>query len=228
MVQSVFLRGMRAADLDTAVRLHREVLSAEFLSSCGDSFLRRYYRAWMDSPYGVALCAVDREDHVVGLLLGSLDPPYHYRSMVRTGGAGIVVRLAAQAVRHPTFGMDLLRTRMIRYLRALARMAKRSLVARFRPAGDSSQELEIGRPGGEKIGEITHLLVDPSWQGGGIGRNLVTTMEKAARDGGIDALVLVTPPDSPARQFYERLGWKGEGEVTSASQERFVRYRLAL
>ena len=56
-------------------------------------------------------------------------------------------------------------------------------------------------------------------------------MAQAGRVGkraGIDEFVLVTPPGLAARTFYERLGWRFDGELTSRSGERFVRYGCRL
>jgi GNAT superfamily N-acetyltransferase len=78
------------------------------------------------------------------------------------------------------------------------------------------------------VGEVTHLMVSPEAQGKGVGRLLVEEAERIARGSGLDELVLVTPPDLPARQFYEHLGWQDCGEVRSRSGEVFVRYRVTL
>lgn len=78
------------------------------------------------------------------------------------------------------------------------------------------------------MAEVTHVLVSPDQQGRGIGRALIEAAEDAARLAGVDRLVLVTPPDQQARQFYERLGWTEDGTVTDRSGELFVRYRYSL
>jgi hypothetical protein len=48
------------------------------------------------------------------------------------------------------------------------------------------------------------------------------------KNAGLNELVLVTPPDLAARTFYEHLGWRYAGKLTSRSDEDFVRYRLPL
>lgn len=65
-------------------------------------------------------------------------------------------------------------------------------------------------------------------QGLGIGRVLVEAAIETARAAGVDGLVLVTPPDFAARDFYEHLGWSADGEMCSRSGEIFIRYRLSL
>lgn len=90
-------------------------------------------------------------------------------------------------------------------------------------AGDSTPQ---ERPRG--VGEIAHLMVDPALQRSGAGRALVNQMVQLAREAGLSKLVLVTPPDLGARNFYEALGWIPGDVVVSRSGERFVSYSLGL
>lgn len=232
---SVTVRGLTRGDIPAAVVLHRHVLDTEFLASCGMPFLRRYYKAWIDSPHGVALCAIDGRRNVVGVLLGSVDPARHYRSMLRTGGVSIASRLVVHAFFHLRFARELVRTRGLRYTRALLRVTRTTLSARSRararPAtgpGSPVQRAAVPTGSDAAIGEITHLLVEPCAQGTGVGRRLVEAMVEIAQRTELAALVLVTPPDAPARRFYGHLGWEDKGEVTSGSGEVFVQYRLPL
>ena len=69
------------------------------------------------------------------------------------------------------------------------------------------------------------MLVDAAQQGHGIGRALVVEAIAQARAASVAQLVLVTPPDLAAQHFYDRLGWRRDGEITSRSGEVFLRYR---
>ena len=220
------IRELRREDVPQAAALHERVLHMEFLARCGGPFLRRYYRAWATSPGGIAVVAVADDGDVVGALLGSHDPPGHVRAMLRGGAAGLLVRMVAHAVRHPRFGADLVATRFRRYVGGLWRML--TAAARRRATAGSPGDPPAEAGGAPRVGEITHLLVDPRCQGAGVGRSLVMQAMAEARRNGATELVLVTPPDLAARQFYERLGWEEDGEVTSRSGEAFVRYRLPL
>jgi GNAT superfamily N-acetyltransferase len=71
-------------------------------------------------------------------------------------------------------------------------------------------------------------MVDPALQRFGAGRVLVNRTVELARAAGLSKLVLVTPPDLAARNFYEALGWIPGDEVVSQSGERFVSYSLTL
>ena len=188
----------------------------EFLSRFGPTFMNTYYRAWRETPGAISLVAIDDHDALVGVLLGASAPATHVRAMVRTHGVRLATRLTLYALGHPPVARDLIVTRGRRYARGLFRLVG----TRFRrSAPSSSEQVE------PVVGEITHVLVDPQVQGRGIGRALVTASIEQARADGVDELVLVTPPDMTARHFYERLGWKLDGDLRSRSGEAFLRFR---
>jgi ribosomal protein S18 acetylase RimI-like enzyme len=238
----ICVRNLRMPDLDVAVALHESVMSNEFLTACGSSFLRSYYRAWMGSVSGIALVATAPADGpILGLLLGSLSPASHYRSMVRRDGAAMTIRLIARAVRRPGWGVELLRIRGIRYLRGLLKMVLNQRCAHSpsehsRP-GVAGRKADHPCPspgrstpgtGESRLGEITHLMVAPAAQGRGVGGALVQEVCHLGQMAKLDSLVVVTPPGWGAEHFYSRLGWIRRGEMINRSNERFVRYELTL
>lgn len=194
-----------------SARLHREVLGMEFLARFGTRFLAAYHRAWIRSPAGLALAATDEDDRVAGVMLGTLTPAVHYRWMLLHAGPALVLRLVGGALREPALARDLVVTRAARYVRGVWRYLT---APPPRPAD----------PEGPRSGEVTHLMVSPQAQGGGVGRALLAETESRAVALGVARLVLVTPPDLDARRFYEHLGWEVAGEVTSRSGEVFVRF----
>ncbi|HUZ10414.1 MAG TPA: GNAT family N-acetyltransferase [Acidimicrobiales bacterium] len=221
MGSAIRVRGLQSEDVPRAVLLHHQTLGMEFISRCGLPFLRRYYRGWLASPGGISLACVDDDDRVVGVLLGAVDPAGHIRAMVRRHGFGLALQLVLGALRRPALGKEVLVTRARRYAGGIWRLVTTR----------SEREPDAGITAGSDdgpVGEITHLVVDPGWQGMGLGRALVNTAVEKAREAGLRTIVLVTPPDLAARQFYERLGWQEDGAMTSRSGEPFVRYRYLL
>ncbi|MHB1533807.1 MAG: GNAT family N-acetyltransferase [Acidimicrobiales bacterium] len=211
------VRPLRRDQAPASAALHRRVLDMEFLARCGQGFLTCYHQVWIASPAGLALGVADEEDRLVGVLLGSLDPGAHVRFMLRRGGWRLGLHLASYALIHPRLGRELLLTRARRYARGLARNLRRRNGA---PAAARNRS--------RSVGEVTHLMVAPEAQGGGVGRALLEEAQRRGRAQGLDELVLVTPPDLAARRFYEHLGWHADGEVESRSGEAFVRFRLPL
>lgn len=61
-------------------------------------------------------------------------------------------------------------------------------------------------------GEVYGLYVDPSWQGGGVGRELLTAAcEELHRRGAPEATLWAFADNDSALSFYERLGWRRDG-----------------
>ncbi len=207
------VREMTDADVPAAVSLHLAVLPMEFLSRFGERFLRTYYRAWRRAPGGLVLVA-EVDGRVRGALLGATSPGVHTRAMVRQDGWRLARDLLIAMAGDRALARDLLVTRARRYAGGLYRLARR----------------RSGPPvaAGPVVGEVTHVLVDTAAQGKGLGRALVEAAIAAGREAGDDALVLVTPPDLAAQHFYDRLGWRREGEMASRSGEVFLRYRYDL
>jgi len=188
----------------------------EFLSRFGPAFMRTYYRAWIHTPGSVSLVARDDHGDLVGVLLGASDPGVHVRAMVRHHGVRIGARLVGYALVHPRLAKDLIVTRGWRYTRGVARL----VLARLSRSPATSPVVDEA-----VVGELTHVLVSPAYQGRGVGRALVEAFVDAAREAGVHELMLVTPPDLAARHFYERLGWRCEGDMRSRSGEDFLRFR---
>lgn len=190
----------------------------EFLVRFGPGFLRTYHRAWIESPATISLAAVDEHDDIVGVLLGATDPVAHSTAMVRHHGRALAARMLAAATARPRLALDLITSRGVRYARALWRSWTRP--------PDPGRGKVVAPPC--RTGEITHLLVAPSHQNRGVGRALVAVAEAVGRQAGLDQLVLVTPPDQAAKEFYERIGWSADGVVASRSGETFLRYHRRL
>lgn len=213
------VRQLVVANVCDAALLHCRVLDMEFLSRFGPSFMSAYYLAWMDAPGSISIVAVGDDGAVQGVLLGATDPAGHVRAMVRRSGVRLAVRLAMSAMMRPHLAKDLIVTRGWRYARGVTRVLVVHVTSR------RTTEAQVAST---RVGEITHVLVRPEDQGRGIGRALLEVAVQQARSAGVTELVLVTPPDLPARNFYERLGWQAEGLMTSRSDESFLRLRLVI
>lgn len=101
------------------------------------------------------------------------------------------------------------------------------LVAGFAVLGPS-QDVDAG----PKVGELAALYVEPLAQGAGTGRTLLSAAEEALRATGFaEATLWVFTANWPARDMYERRGWRMESD--GAAPERCgwapaVRYRRSL
>lgn len=211
------VRELRVGDVDSSADLHGRVLDGEFITRLGPSFLRGYHKAWVDSPVALALAVEDDGGQLAGVLLGSLNPAVQVSSMLRGHGLGLAARLFLSVSVRPRLAVSLVRTRLVRYARGVARFAKESAMSRRGGscAGGGAAVL--------RSGEVTHLFVDPSARGEGFGKALLDAAAGRACEAGLLELELVTPPDFDARQFYHRLGWQEVGIGTSRSGDHHQR-----
>ena len=213
------VRPLVDGDIRRAAQLHREVLHMEFLPRFGPAFMETYYRAWSSTAGSIALVATSEENDLLGVLLGATNPPVHFKAMVRHDGLRIGTRMIAYAMVHPPLAKELVVTRSRRYMRGVLRLVR----TRF-----DGEKHAAAHDVGPVVGEITHVLVNPSVQRGGIGRALIDAAVDVAKNAGVRELMLVTPPELDAKHFYEQLGWRAEGSMESQSGERFLRYRLVI
>ena len=64
---------------------------------------------------------------------------------------------------------------------------------------------------------VYRVQVDPDWQGGGLGRQLMSEAAIVARDKlGLEALTLMTRGGTGAERFYERCGYREVGRIPGA------------
>ncbi len=215
----VLLRQMETSDVESCVELHSTVLGVEFIVKAGKSFLRSYYLSWMATSTSINLVACQGPD-IKGVLLGTYDPGTHYQEFTRESGSKLAFEMIKASIIHPPFGAKLIKTRGVRYLKGILRIARKT-------KENSTAELrEVAE--NNRSAELTHLFIDPSEQGKGIGQQLVEKMSDICAEKGVHKVVCVTPPAFRAREFYEKLGFKDVGTTTSKSGEDFVRYELEI
>lgn len=189
----VSTRPMSAADVPAVARLHRRELHHGLYPKLGEPFLRRYHEVLRSSPHA-SCTVVGPVGNPVGFVVTLLDPRAH-RAWVRRSRAlrvlafhGLVGLLA-----HPRALLLFLRTRVVRYARAL--------LSDDGPATPAEQVPAV----------LLHVAVDPAARGQGIGAVLVGEVVADARDADRSAVRLVTAAGTPAERFYEHLGWTHAG-----------------
>ncbi len=95
----------------------------------------------------------------------------------------------------------------------------------FGPAGGEASDL--------KVGEVYSIYLDSAHWGRGYGRSLFQAATEALRRAGFNEAVLwVLETNERARRFYERAGWKTDGQTKSEERGPIVlndvRYRFTL
>jgi GNAT superfamily N-acetyltransferase len=66
------------------------------------------------------------------------------------------------------------------------------------------------------LGDVVSLMVDPSWWGSGLGRQLVVEIARLATEVGIDTLLLGARDRADLRGFYDAVGFVEYGRLPDA------------
>lgn len=186
------------AHLDHAVALHVGAVPEGFFAELGVPFLREYYRAFRDSPHGIALAAL--VDGVpCGVVVGTVDDWRHYRWILRHRVRSHATAALMGVLRRPGLAVRFLRTRAFRYGRGALRLrARRRHVA----ASEGPRST---------TGVLTHLAVDERHRDNGVERELVDAFVGHARRHGTWTLRVQTRSAGGAAPSFARLGWKPAG-----------------
>lgn len=218
VADDLVLRVATVADLDATALLHCEQLPAGFFPDLGPRFMRRWHRAYLDSPQGVALVAVCRCDdpgHVCAFLFGSIDESTHMRAVLadRRRLLSLAVVAAVSLLRHPPLAARFVRTRATPWTRRLIGTLTSQPAA---PSGVDSTPVAV----------LAAIAVHPSLRGSGAGARLVELFLNHAHEGGTATAELVTSAGSDgAGEFYERMGWIPGRESRTRDGEKVRSYR---
>ncbi|MDE0804135.1 MAG: GNAT family N-acetyltransferase [Acidimicrobiales bacterium] len=203
------VRPLTAHDAAWSASLHKRTLSVGLFPALGQRFLRRYHRSFVDSTTGVAIIACSN-GRPAGFVLGVLDPEAHRLETVRRHGLGLGVVGVSAILLRPALLIRFGRTRLRSYLRVLWRQ--------LRPRQRSGT---AGLHAHAAV--LSHIAVEDSARGLGIGAMLVDAVTEAARDAGTRTVQTSTVDRA---SFYESLGWtvSGAGRTfDGATEHRLTR-----
>lgn len=211
----VTVRDLRGdADTRVAAALHAALLPHGFFVALGPQFLREYERGFTDAPHATALVA-EIDGHVVGMLVGVLEPAKHSRWLLQRRGATLAALGACSLAVRPLVAVAFLRRRAVRYARGWRRRRGQAVACEPEHGGQTAI--------------LSHVAVAPGAQGTGAGTRLLEAFEARARARGCSAIQLMTLPDSQgAGGFYTRLGWTHCGRTTTVDGNVFDLYRKEL
>lgn len=206
---AVTVRHLTLHDATWSAQLHKRALSVGLFPSLGARFLRRYHRSFIESPFAVALVAC-ADGAPVGFVVGVLHPAAHRRETVRRHGMGLALLGLPSILTRPTVLARFVRTRAGPYARGLWRQ--------LRPAPAVAR---VEKP--SRVAVLSHIAIEDSLRGQGVGSTLVDAFVCAAADEG-SSIVQTSTVDRST--FYESLGWTAVGSgrtFDGATQHRLMR-----
>lgn len=187
----ILLRTITRKDLDSVVNVHMLAFPSSALSLLGPGAVRRYYNWQFEGPHDLAAIGAFSGGNMVGFCLGGV---------FRGSLGGFLKRhrlfLIWTLVKKPA----LFRNEQIRSRLAFVRSSRHGL-----PPSRTSRT-SAGPP--LRSFAILSIAVTPTARRTGIGRRLITEMEKTAVALGFDGMHLTVHPENrSAIDFYQRIGW---------------------
>jgi colanic acid biosynthesis glycosyl transferase WcaI len=183
--------------------LHQRSFPNFFLSQLGEGFLREFYGGFLNDPTAVTAVALDSTGKVRGAVVGTTEPVGFFKRLLKRRLFGFACRSTAFALRNPADAPRLLRAVGYR--------------------GDAPEG-----PGGGAL--LSSICVDPTLQGGGIGRSLVDAWTATASRQGTTEAFLTTDAigNTAVNRFYQGLGWTISDSYETPEGRRMHRYVTTL
>jgi ribosomal protein S18 acetylase RimI-like enzyme len=187
--RTVRISHVERSQLDSIADAHRKAFPESFLTALGTGAITRYYLWQLEGPHDSVAVAADVDGKLAGFCFAGV-----FRGamsgFLRKNRAYLAVRVLLRGglIWNPEF-----RSRIAKGLRLLLRPARRKRTA----AGVKVEAFGI-----------LSLAVAPSFQGLGVGKQLMDTCERIARERGFAEMELVVAPaNGQAVRFYEKAGW---------------------
>lgn len=224
------LRAAVPADLAATAALHVDLLPHGLFPRLGPSFLRRWHRAHLRSPEGIATVAVlsaarpssapagsegarSAEDQIVGFVIGSSSRSRFLATLLSVHRRELAAAGMAALLRRPRTAWYFLRTRSRAYLgRLLSEPAAGAAAAASR---------------GSASAELTAIAVVPAMRGCGVGELLLDAFCGQCRTRGVRRAELVTVAGpAGAASFYRRRGWTAGHVEIARDGSQLQRFHL--
>ena len=159
-------------DLPETAHLHSRHLRLGLFPRLGRGFLAHYQQSFIDFPHGIALVA-RQNGKVIGALFATASNARHYGWVVRNCGLSLALRAASAMAVRPDAAMLFMRTRLMRYCRAVMR--------RLAPRAPKPNVTAEGAAPAEDISVLSHIVISDALRRKGVGRKLVAAYRKQAR-----------------------------------------------
>ena len=192
------IRKATKQDIDGIVKIHQEAFKDFFLTSLGRRFLNLYYSTFIKSDDGVVYCA-EREGEIAGFSACSYESRGFNTKLIKSNIVGFGLE---------AFGLLFVRPKAI--LRLVKNLNKEDSTGTVKDDGSYA--------------ELYSIAVNPSCQGGGVGKLLLTATEADVMEHN-DKISLTTDyyDNEKTIGFYRSQGYEDYYEFTTYPKRRMWR-----
>lgn len=185
--------------LDDIVHIHIKAFPDFFLSFLGPTFLREFYKSFLEDEQGIGFIAANKNNNeILGAVVGPLNPNGYFKKLLKRKWHAFCLASLKAVVKKPSVIKRLFRAVFYR--------------------GQSPQ-------GGERA-LLSSIAVSPDVQGKGVGKALVMKWLDVVKAKGKKGAFLTTDAENndSVNGFYQALGWKLESTYKTPEGRKMNRY----
>jgi len=185
----VTTRYINSSDIDRIVEIHLEAFADFFLTTLGNSFLKTYYKSLIENVEGIAVCATDKDNFILGFSVGTSNSKGFHRRLVFRN----IIR----------FGFQFMRILAVRPA-ALIRLLKNMDKSKFKRIDGNHSEL-------------LSIAVCNNVKGKGVGNALLKRFELEVQIKNVKIITLTTDyfSNESVIGFYQKAGYEIYSEFTT-------------
>lgn len=175
-------RLVKISESEELSNIHIKSFKDFFLTTLGENFLRTYYMSCLKSEESIAICAVDKKENLIGFSIGCIHSKGFHKRLISQNILAFMLQ-----------GIIILFSKPKALIRLVNNLGKN---ADKKDNGNYSELLSIG--------------VLPSFNGLGIGKELIKMFEEEAIKKGCVEIALTTDFNNNDKvlEFYKSTGYK--------------------
>lgn len=168
--------------IEDIVEIHISSFPNFFLTFLGPNFLRIFYNRFVKDSRGICFAYLEN-GKIMGFVVGNIDPPKFYANLLKYDWFKLGVAAIPALLKRPKSFFRIL---------------------------NNTQRAYKGMPNASFIVELSSIAVLPSFQGKGIGKQLVSAFikEAAIREAKIVYLTTDAENNDVTNSFYKNLGFR--------------------
>lgn len=194
---NALIRAAELKDVEAIVRLHAAAFPRHFLTMLGQRFLRLLYSAFVNLGGGICVVCV-HDQQIVGVAAGTLEPSTFFRSLLHRQWAAFGFAAIGALLSSPIV------------------VAKRLIEAVWYRGDQSS--------GIEDAGLLSSLAISPTYQGRGVGSELLFAFCQRLHSSGVWKVYAVTDLDrnEAVLGFYKRNNFYAHATICKGTRRMVI------
>lgn len=196
-------RKSKVSDSNQIAKIHLKSFPNFFLTTLGYSFLKTYYRSCAKSKEAISICAIDQDDKkLLGFAVGCLNSKGFNKRLIKQNRVAFMFH-----------GLIILFSK------------PKAIIRLFNNLGKNTDKNDTGN-----YAELLSIGVLPTYNGQGIGKELIKRFEEEAMNKGCLEMALTTDFDKNSKvlEFYKSTGYDIYCEFITYPNRRMYKLKKKL